>query len=177
MLLVDVMVGLSGTGRVLNEVIGGVLATPDTHTSVEAEAMLTPGQFIERVGGCGLRGWALHEHAFVIAAVLPAWRRADIFKQALTQCLPDFALGDFCITGFDDKILETGDVVGVGTVEQGHDSIGWLVVGFDFNLVAVREQLGTEAERFALQREIDKFDGPVRLGGGRAMRDLVGIEL
>ena len=137
--MVDVMVGLSGTGRVLNEVIGGVLATPDTHTSVEAEAMLTPGQFIERVGGCGLRGWALHEHAFVIAAVLPAWRRADIFKQALTQCLPDFALGDFCITGFDDKILETGDVVGTAELNDEVPVAGLTAVAPGVSILEERE--------------------------------------
>jgi len=28
-----------------------------------------------------------------------------------------------------------------------------------------------------LQREVDEFDGPVHLGGSRAMRDLAGIEL
>lgn len=51
------------------------------------------------------------------------------------------------------------------------------MVGFDFNLVAVNEQLGTEAERFALQREVDEFNGPVHLDGSRAMRDLIGVEL
>jgi hypothetical protein len=64
-----------------------------------------------------------------------------------------------------------------GLGELGHGSIGVVVVGFDFNLVAADEQLGAQGERFALQREIDEFNGPVHLDGGRAMGDLIGVEL
>ena len=35
-----------------------------------------------------------------------------------------------------------------------------MVVGLDFNLVPVREQLGAEAKRFALQCEVDEVKGP-----------------
>ena len=35
-----------------------------------------------------------------------------------------------------------------------------MVVGLDFNLVPVREQLGAVAKRFASQREVDEFKGP-----------------
>ena len=63
--------------------------------------------------------------------------------------------------------------------------MGWLGAmalgsGFrrlDFNLVAVREELGAEAEGFALQGEVDEVHGLPGLLLGGTMGDLAGVEL
>jgi len=139
--------------------------------------VLTPGEFIERGGGRKLGGRALDEHPFIGRTVLPAGVGADISKPSLAQRLANLTEGGLLGLGLDDKVRVTGDVVGIRTYELGHGSIGVVVVGFDFNLVRVNEQLGAEAERFALQGEVDEFNGPVHLDGGWAMRDLIGVEL
>jgi hypothetical protein len=52
-----------------------------------------------------------------------------------------------------------------------------MFMGFDFNFVPVHDQLGAEAERFALQGEVNEGNGLIHLFSGRAMRDLAGIKL
>jgi len=47
-------------------------------------------------------------------------------------------------------------------------NLGMEVLGFDFNFIAVNHELRPEAERFALQRQVDEFNGLIRLLGGRA---------
>ena len=49
--------------------------------------------------------------------------------------------------------------------------------GFDFNFVPVHEELGTEAERFPLEREVDELNGLIHLLRGFAVGDLAGIKL
>jgi hypothetical protein len=51
------------------------------------------------------------------------------------------------------------------------------LVGFDFNFIPVDDELRPEAERFALQRQVDEFNGLVHLSGRVAMSDLPGIKL
>lgn len=53
----------------------------------------------------------------------------------------------------------------------------FLVVGFDFNFVTVNDELGAEAERLALQDQVDLFDGLISLLPGRAVGDLIRVEL
>ena len=86
--------------------------------------MLAPGEFIERGVGREFRGRALDEDSLVVRAVLPARVRADVFKPPIAQRLADLATGGFLALGLDDEVCVTRDVVGVGTNELGHDSIG-----------------------------------------------------
>ena len=51
------------------------------------------------------------------------------------------------------------------------------LAALDFDFVAVREELRTEAEGFALQAEVDDLHGLPGLLLGRAVRDLAGVEL
>ncbi len=51
------------------------------------------------------------------------------------------------------------------------------LAALDFNLVGVRVELGTEAEGFALQDEVDEFEGLSGLLLGGTSRDLAGVEL
>lgn len=56
-------------------------------------------------------------------------------------------------------------------------NLGIYLFGFDFNFVPVDDELRPEAEGFALQRQVDEFNGLVHLLGGRAVRDLAGVKL
>ena len=51
------------------------------------------------------------------------------------------------------------------------------LTGLDFYLVAVSDELGTEAERFPLQDQIDDVHGLTRLIVATAVRDLSGVKL
>ncbi len=56
----------------------------------------------------------------------------------------------------------------------------WLklpVGGFDFDFVRVREELRTQTERFALQREVDEVHGLPGLLLGGTVGELAGIDL
>ena len=52
-----------------------------------------------------------------------------------------------------------------------------ICVGFNFNFISVHDELGTEAERFTLQGEVNEFNGLIHLSSRSAMRDLAGIKL
>ena len=50
-------------------------------------------------------------------------------------------------------------------------------VGMDFDLIRVKADLGAQAERLALEAQIDEFDGLNSLLSRLAVGQLVGVEL